>query len=122
MTTCLVLGTFHNALTHASSSRLFVCCCQAALCSAGLRACRLPTFRPCVVQAAQHHFGEAKESSLAKAGSWANPGYVETACGALKLARDPRSIVVGIPRSFGAAHAYILIIQHERTHCSCETC
>ena len=87
-----------------------MCCCQAALCSAGLRACRLPTPRPCVVQAAQHHFGEAKESSLAKPGSWANPGYVETACGAPKLARDPSSMIEGIPRSCDAAHACILFI------------
>ena len=76
----------------------------------GLRACRLPTPRPRVVQAAQHHFGEAKESSLAKAGSWGNPGYAESACGAHKLARAPSSVIVGIPRSFG--HCACLRVDH----------
>ena len=87
-----------------------MCCCWDALRSAGLRACRLPTPRPCVVQAAQHHFGEVKESSLAKAGSWGNPGYIETACGALKLARDPSSITVDISMSFNDSHACVSII------------
>ena len=38
-------------------------------------------------QAAQRHFEEVKEGSLAEPGTWAYPGYVETGHGALNQAR-----------------------------------